>query len=144
MTTTTITSPPPSSHTTASPRRVVDVAIDRLTDVVTAPSITVLRISLGVVFLLVASLDFVLGASPAEDLASATVSELTFGIVTGTAALYLTAPIEIIIGITLVTGHFLKVGLVARAGALVGIMTPLIGAPCHRGLTHSEQASIPR
>jgi uncharacterized membrane protein YkgB len=127
--TTTITSPTPSSDTAASPCRVVDVAIDRLTGALTAHSITVLRVSLGVVFLVFASFKFVLGASPAEDLAIATVSKLTFGFVTGTAALYLTAVTETIIGITLVTGRFLKVGLLVLAGALVGIMSPLMLLP---------------
>jgi putative oxidoreductase len=108
---------------------VLDAALDRLTDVLAAHSITVLRISLGLVFLAFASFKFVAGASPAEDLAVATVSKLTFGIVSGSAALLMTALTETIIGITLLTGRFVRVGLVVLAGALVGIMSPLVLFP---------------
>jgi putative oxidoreductase len=52
---------------TVSPRTFVSTALDRLTDVLTAHSVTVLRISLGLVFLVFAAFKFVSGASPAED-----------------------------------------------------------------------------
>ena len=123
-----ITTPHPQASTT-SPRTFVNVALDRLADVLAAHSITVLRVSLGLVFLVFASFKFVSGASPAEELAVATVGKLTFGLVTGTAALLLTAVTETIIGLTLVTGRFVKVGLVVLAGALVGIMSPLVLFP---------------
>ena len=45
--------------------------------------------------------------------------------VTGSAALLLTAVTETIIGLTLLTGRFVKVGLVVIAGALIGILSPL-------------------
>ena len=125
---TTITTPRPRA-TTASPRTFLNTVLDRLADVLAAHSITVLRVSLGLVFLVFASFKFVSGASPAEELAVATVGKLTFGLVTGTAALLLTAVTETIIGITLVTGRFVKVGLVVLAGALVGIMSPLVLFP---------------
>jgi len=125
---TTITNPRPRV-TTAPSRTIVNVMLDRLADVLTAHSITVLRISLGLVFLVFASFKFVSGASPAEELAVATVGKLTFGVVTGTAALLLTAVTETIIGLTLVTGRFVKVGLIVLAGALVGIMSPLLLFP---------------
>ena len=119
----------PSQVTTAPPRSAVSIVLDRLTDLLTAHSTTVLRISLGLVFLVFASFKFVSGASPAEDLAVATVGKLTFGIVTGGTALLLTALTETVIGLTLLTGRFVKVGLVVLAGALVGIMSPLVLFP---------------
>ena len=118
-----------STVTTATPRRVVDVLLDRLTDVLAAHSITVLRVSLGLVFLVFASFKFVSGASPAEELAVATVGKLTFGLVTGSVALLVTALTETVIGLTLVTGRFVKVGLVVLGGALIGIMSPLVLFP---------------
>ncbi len=118
----------PSRATTALPK-VVSIALDRITEFLTAHSITVLRISLGLVFLVFASFKFVSGASPAEDLAVATVGKLTFGVVTGTAALLLTALTETVIGLTLLTGRFVKVGLVVMAGALIGILSPLVLFP---------------
>ena len=119
----------PSRVTNEPPRTAVSVVVDRLADVLTAHSITVLRMSLGLVFLTFASFKFVSGASPAEDLAVATVGKLTFGLVSGDAALLLTAITETIIGLTLLTGRFVKVGLVVLAGALVGILSPLVLFP---------------
>ncbi len=119
----------PSRVTTEPPRTAVTAVVDRLADILTAHSITVLRISLGLVFLTFASFKFVPGASPAEDLAVATVDKLTFGLVSGDMALLLTAVTETIIGLTLLTGRFVKVGLVVLAGALVGILSPLVLFP---------------
>ena len=76
----TITARPTVS--TVSPRTVANAALDRLATFLTAHSITILRVSLGLVFLVFASFKFVSGASPAEDLAVATVGKLTFGMVT--------------------------------------------------------------
>ena len=113
----------------ASPRKVVDQAVDKLATVLAAHSITVLRVSLGVVFLVFASFKFVSGSSPAENLAIATVDKLTFGMVSGDSALLLTALTETVIGITLLTGKFVKIGLIVMAGAFVGIMSPLVLFP---------------
>ena len=63
--------------TPAPPRTVVSTLLDRVTDVLAAHSITVLRVSLGLVFLVFGAFKFVSGASPAEDLAVATVDKLT-------------------------------------------------------------------
>ena len=115
--------------TPAPPRTVVSALLDRFTDVLTAHSITVLRVSLGLVFLVFGAFKFVSGASPAEDLAVATVSKLTLGVVTGSAALLLTALMETVIGLTLVTGRFVRVGLVVLATAFVGILSPLLLFP---------------
>ena len=120
----TITARP--SVSTISPRAVANALLDRLTTFLTAHSITILRVSLGVVFLAFASFKYVSGASPAEDIAVATVGKLTFGMVTGSAALLFTAVTETVIGFTLVTGRFVKVGLVVMAGAMVGILSPLV------------------
>jgi putative oxidoreductase len=100
-------------------------AISALSAWLNTHSITILRVSLGLVFLGFGVLKFVPGLSPAEDLAVATVDRLTLGIVSGQAALLLTATMETVIGLTLVTGRFVRVGLVVLAGALVGIMSPL-------------------
>jgi uncharacterized membrane protein YkgB len=115
--------------TTATARKIIDATTDRVADVLTKHSIDVLRISLGVVFLVFASFKFVSGASPAEDLAIATVDKLTLGMVSGHSALLFTALTETVIGITLLTGRFVKVGLAVMAMALVGILSPLVLFP---------------
>lgn len=89
-------------------------------------SIDVLRISLGLVFLGFGILKFFPGVSPAEDLVSATVERLTFGLVDGRLANVTTAVIECAMALTLITGRWLKVGLVVFAGALAAIMSPLV------------------
>lgn len=89
-------------------------------------SIPLLRISLGLVFLGFGVLKFFPGLSPAADIAAATIDKLTLGLVSGTAAVLLTAVLETFIGLTLVTGKFLELGLLVLAGALVGILSPLV------------------
>lgn len=89
-------------------------------------SITLLRISLGAVFLLFGVLKFFPGVSPAEDIAVRTVETLSFGIVTGQAALLLTAVAEVAVGLSLTTGKFLRAGLLLLGASLVGIMSPLV------------------
>lgn len=123
--------PVPPRSTTQSPTPAGPSAvIDRLTTVLAGwlsrHSIDVLRVSLGVVFLAFGALKFFPGASPAEDLAIRTLDTLTFGIVSGDAALLLTAVTESFVGLTLITGRLLKIGLLVLAGSLVGIMSPLV------------------
>ena len=114
----------------------LDRLLDRLACVLTRHSLTALRISLGLVFLVFGAFKLVPGASPAEDLAVATVSTLTFGMVSGSSALLLTAVTELVIGLTLTSGRFLRVGLVVLAGALVGILSPLVLFPAQMWAGH--------
>lgn len=110
----------------ARTRALADDAVAALARMLTRHSVTALRISLGLVFLGFGVLKFFPGASPAAELAQRTIGELTLGLVGPAAALLLTAVLETVIGLTLVTGRFLKTGLVLLAGALVGIMSPLV------------------
>jgi len=89
-------------------------------------SIDVLRVSVGLIFALFGFLKFFPGMSPAEDLAIRTVDTLTLGIVSGSAALWMTAVMECFIGLTLVTGRMLRAGLVVLGVALVGILSPVV------------------
>jgi len=89
-------------------------------------SIDLLRVSLGVVFLGFGVLKFFPGASPAEALVARTVDALSLGIVSGREAVVLTAVAECFIGITLISGKFLRAGLLVLAASLVGIMSPLV------------------
>ena len=100
-------------------------AVDRLQAFLVAYSLHALRISLGLVFLGFGVLKFFPGLSPAEAIVSATIDRLTFGLVSGRSAVLLTAVTETVIGLTLVTGKFLRVGIVVLGGALIGIMSPL-------------------
>ncbi len=89
-------------------------------------SVTLLRISLGLVFFGFGVLKFFPGVSPVEDLVSKTFDVLTFGMVHGDTAVLLTAIAECLIGLTLLSGKFLRLGLAMLAVCLVGIMSPLV------------------
>ncbi len=94
-----------------------------------AHSVTALRISLGVVIAGFGALKFVPGWSPAEDLVMQTTEKLTFGLVSSQAAVAATAALEVFIGLTLLTGRLLRAGLVAAAGWLGGILSPVVLFP---------------
>jgi uncharacterized membrane protein YkgB len=92
-------------------------------------SVTALRLSLGIVFLAFGVTKFIPGVSPVRELVEHTVGTLTFGIVTGTAAMVVTATIETFIGLTLVTGWGLRAGLFVLLASMVPIMSPLVLFP---------------
>ena len=122
-------SPSPTAATGRAQSRLPVVAArttERLSTWLAGHSIAILRVSLGLVFLMFGALKFVPGASPAEDLAVRTVQALTLDLLPAQAALLLTAVMETFIGLTLVSGRLLRTGLVVMAGALVGIMSPLV------------------
>jgi putative oxidoreductase len=120
-TTTTLPRPTdPRSTMRSSPR------LDRVVGWLGRYSVDILRVSLGVVFLAFGAVKFVPDASPAQPLVERTIDTLTLGIVSGQAALLITAVAECFIGITLVTGKLLRSGLAVLAASMVGIMSPLV------------------
>ena len=100
--------------------------LDRAIDWLARYSVDILRISLGVVFLAFGAVKFVPDASPAQALVERTLDTLSLGLVSGEAALLMTAVAECFIGITLVTGKLLRAGLAVLGASLVGIMSPLV------------------
>lgn len=110
----------------ALPKPALTAALARLHGLLERHSVAVLRVSLGLVFLGFGILKFFPGLSPAEGIASATIERLTFGVVAGEQAVLMTAVVETFIGLTLVTGRFVRLGLVVLTGAMVGIMSPLV------------------
>jgi putative oxidoreductase len=102
------------------------VARSSLTRQASQRGVDLLRISLGLVFLVFGVLKFFPGVSPAEPLVVRTLDTLSLGLVDGRAAMVLTAIMETLIGLSLVTGRYVKGGLVLLAMALVGILSPLV------------------
>lgn len=98
----------------------------RLTGLLAGHSITVLRVSLGLVFLIFGALKFIPGASPAEALVARTLDALSLGLMSGRPAVLVTAVAECFIGLTLVSGRLLRPGLAVLGVSLVGIMSPLV------------------
>ena len=87
--------------------------------------IFLLRISVGIVFFWFGILKYFPGLSPADDLATRTISTLTFGIISGQVALYILATLEVVIGIGLISGIFLREILLLLFFQMLGTITPL-------------------
>ena len=92
-------------------------------------SVTLLRVSLGLVFLGFGVLKFFPDASPAEDIAKRTMDALTFGLIPGGVAIVLVAAMESTIGLSLITGKALRLGLALLGLATIGILSPLVLFP---------------
>lgn len=89
-------------------------------------SIEVLRISLGIVFLAFGALKLFPGVSPAEGIVRATTDALTSGLVPGGLAVALTAVVEVVVGITFVTGRWMRAAVWLLTAMLVGVLSPLL------------------
>lgn len=92
-------------------------------------SITILRVSLGGVFLGFGLLKFFPGVSPAEGLVAKTLGVLAFGIIPAHAGVVLVAALECAIGLGLITGRFLRLALVLLGLQMIGAMSTLLLFP---------------
>jgi uncharacterized membrane protein YphA (DoxX/SURF4 family) len=90
---------------------------------------TLLRISLGIVFLWFGVLKFVPGLSPAQSIATRTMHTLTLGLVGESASLLLLAVWETLIGLGLILGIFLRATLFLLFLQMLGTITPLFLYP---------------
>jgi putative oxidoreductase len=116
----------------SSARRMTPAVRDteqRLTQWLASHSITLLRISLGLVFLGFGALKFFPGLSPAEPLAARTFDILTFGLVPERLGLTMVAGLETVIGLLLLSGRGLRLALVLLVVELVGILSPIVLLP---------------
>lgn len=104
----------------------VDVSVTRW---MARYGITLLRVSLGVVFLWFGALKFFPGLSPAQDLAARTVGRLTFGMVTPEVAIPVLAAWECLIGLGLLTNIAMRVTLLLLAVQMAGTLTPVVFFP---------------
>jgi putative oxidoreductase len=98
---------------------------DRIARWLARHGIDVLRVCLGLVITGFGALKFFPGASPAEPLVTRAVDILTFGVITGQTAMVVTAIAECAIGLMLISGRFLRTGLILLAGCALGWMSPL-------------------
>jgi uncharacterized membrane protein YkgB len=94
-----------------------------------AHGITMLRVSLGIVFLWFGALKFFPGLSPATDLAARTITQLTFGAVRPSVSVPVLATWECLIGLGLITGVMLRTTLLMLAVQMLGTLTPLVLFP---------------
>jgi uncharacterized membrane protein YphA (DoxX/SURF4 family) len=91
--------------------------------------LTLLRISIGLIFVWFGVLKFWPGLSPADRLATETIDLLSFGLITEDLARVLLAILETGIGIGLITGKFMRFTLLLLVGQMLGAVTPLFLFP---------------
>jgi uncharacterized membrane protein YphA (DoxX/SURF4 family) len=101
----------------------------RLTNWMARNGITVMRVSLGIVFFWFGFLKFFPNLSPAQELATRTIEMLSFGLVTPNLSLPVLAAWECLIGLGLITGKFMRVTLLLLALQMLGTVTPLFLFP---------------
>jgi putative oxidoreductase len=91
--------------------------------------IVLLRLSTGLIFLAFGILKFFPNVSPAESLATATLSRLTVGLVRPGVGIILIASLETVIGGLLITGRKPRLVVWLLCIELVGILSPLVLLP---------------
>ncbi len=88
-----------------------------------------LRLSLGIVFLWFGALKFFPDMSPAEDLATRTINQLTLGLISEEVALTILATWECLIGLGLLLGVFLRATLLLLFLQMLGAVSPVFFFP---------------
>ena len=101
----------------------------RITNWMAKYGITLLRISLGIVFLWFGVLKFFPNLSPASGLAGETIETLSFGLISSRAALIILAVWESLIGLGLIFGLFLRAILLLLFLQMLGTITPVFLFP---------------
>jgi uncharacterized membrane protein YphA (DoxX/SURF4 family) len=91
--------------------------------------IPLLRISLGIVFIWFGALKLFPGLSPAQDLAGRTIEQLSFGAIQPSVSLPLLAVWEVLIGVGLLTGTFLRLTLLLLFLQMPGTLLPIFFYP---------------
>ena len=92
-------------------------------------SLSVLRISLGIVYLWFGALKYFQGISPAEQLATETIHKITFGLISDHTNLMLLATWECLIGVMFMIGKFIRPVLVLMFLHMICTFTPFIFFP---------------
>ena len=87
---------------------------------------TILRLSMGLIFLGFGLLKFFPGVSPAEGMAVATFDQLTLGLLPDEVTRVLVATFETVLGVLLLTGWVPRIALAMLALQIVGILSPLV------------------
>lgn len=88
-----------------------------------------LRLSVGIVFFWFGILKFIPALSPAQDLAIRTIDLLSFGLVAGHVSIHMLAAWEVLIGLGLLTGVYMRTTLLLLFLQMIGTMTPVFLFP---------------
>lgn len=112
-----------------APPRPLERIDRRLTRWMARNGLTLLRISLGLVFFWFGFLKFFPGMSPADDLAARTIGTLSGGVIRHNVSLPVLAAWESVIGLGLLFGVFMRTVLLLLAVQMIGTLTPLVLFP---------------
>jgi uncharacterized membrane protein YphA (DoxX/SURF4 family) len=113
----------------ADRRQTFDHLDARITAWMARHGLVLLRVSVGVAFLWFGALKFFPGLSPAHDLALRTIGKLTLGLVPAPTAIFILATWEVVIGLGLLLGIFLRATLLLLFLQMLGTLTPLFFFP---------------
>ena len=91
--------------------------------------VSLLRVSLGIVFFWFGFLKFFSGLSPAQDLAIRTIDFLTFGLIPQNISIWGLAAWECLIGLGLITGAYMRLTLLLLFLQMIGTVTPVFIFP---------------
>lgn len=91
--------------------------------------INFLRYSLGIIFIWFGSLKFFPGLSPAQELATSTIELLTYGLIPIQISLTLLAMLEVMIGLLLLIGKYLRFTIFLLLFQMAGTMSPIVLFP---------------
>lgn len=101
----------------------------RITAWMARHGVTFTRVALGIVFFWFGIIKFVPEWSPASDLAVRTIAKLTGGAIEPALSLKILAAWEVLIGLGLLTGKFLRITLLMLFLQMPGTMLPLVFFP---------------
>jgi uncharacterized membrane protein YphA (DoxX/SURF4 family) len=106
-----------------------DMVDRRVTHWMAEHGVTMLRCSIGLIFIWFGALKLVPDMSPADQIATDTTMALTFGLLSEDFARLALAALELVIGFGLLTGRFLRVTLLLLFLQMAGTLTPLVLFP---------------
>jgi uncharacterized membrane protein YphA (DoxX/SURF4 family) len=101
----------------------------RITGTLAQIGVPAVRVALGIVFIWFGVLKFFPDLSPAEQLAARTVERLSLGTIQADVALPALATWEVLIGLGLLAGRWLRATLFLLAVQMIGTFTPLLLFP---------------
>jgi uncharacterized membrane protein YphA (DoxX/SURF4 family) len=96
---------------------------------ISSRSLTLLRCSIGIIYLWFGMLKFFHGYSPAEDLAIMTIHKLTAGFIPAQTSIILLAIWETVVGVLLIAGFQIRKVLILLLLHMVCTFTPLLLFP---------------
>lgn len=91
--------------------------------------ISLLRYSIGFIFIWFGALKYFPGLSPAQELATSTIDLLTFGVIPLQVSLIMLATLEVGIGMLMITGKWIRLTIILLFFQMAGTMTPIVLFP---------------